>query len=491
MEHQLLTQKKEIINLLLKQNIIVNAKILQELNNQETIQKWHTELRKGTRFEDLIIKKETENNQASNSEQTNDIEILFDYDKPNTKKTIQDFIDYFSKRYKQLSKLLQTRAELQNLTSIARIQGKQDRETISIIAYVADKQTTKNENIILTLEDETGRIKALIGKTKEETYKQAKDLAVDEVIGIKGTTGNNIIFADTIIYPDIPVQTELKKAPEEVNVAILSDLHYGSKLFLEEEFKKFIAWTQGKQGTKEQRDLAQKTKYIIIAGDLVDGVGVYPNQEEELKIKDITKQYEQIAQYLSLIPKDKTIIIIPGNHDATRLSEPQPKLNKKFAKPIYELPNTINLSNPARIKINVKNVGFEFLIYHGYSYTYYGDKVESIRTSGKDLSARADLIMKFLLQRRHLAPSHSSTLYLPDKEKDTLVIEKVPDFFISGHMHKPTISNYRGVSLISGSCWQSTTTFMEKMGIEADPAKVLIINLQTRNITIMNFSQND
>ena len=95
--------------------------------------------------------------------------------------------------------------------------------------------------------------------------------------------------------------------------------------------------------------------------------------------------------------------------------------------------------------------------------------------------------MKFLLQRRHLAPAHTSTLYIPDPEKDPLVLEKVPDFFIAGHIHKSNFATYRGVSMISGSCFQGKTPFQEKMGHEPDPGRVPIINLQTRAVKIMRF----
>ena len=43
---------------------------------------------------------------------------------------------------------------------------------------------------------------------------------------------------------------------------------------------------------------------------------------------------------------------------------------------------------------------------------------------------RADLIMKFLLKRRHLAPSFKSTPYHPSHKEDPLLIKKIPDFFV-------------------------------------------------------------
>jgi DNA polymerase II small subunit len=124
-------------------------------------------------------------------------------------------------------------------------------------------------------------------------------------------------------------------------------------------------------------------------------------------------------------------------------------------------------------------------MYHGYSFDYYVANVDDIRRSGG--YDRADLIMKFLLQRRHLAPSHTSTLYIPDPEKDALVIDKAPDIFCTGHIHKSSVSHYRGITLISGSCWQKTTPFQMKVGHHPEPARVPAVNLKTREVKILKF----
>ena len=41
-----------------------------------------------------------------------------------------------------------------------------------------------------------------------------------------------------------------------------------------------------KNFNETQQDLANDVKYLVIGGDLVDGIGINPNQEKELKIKD-------------------------------------------------------------------------------------------------------------------------------------------------------------------------------------------------------------
>jgi len=418
---------------------------------------------------------------------TSCVDVCSSYDKNSEKKEIQDFVKYFRARYEGLKKILMSRMELQNAISISRVLEKSASERVAVIGIVSNKAETKNGTVILTIEDITGTIKVLITKKNEELIKVTQEIVLDEVIGISGNTADKAIFANNILFPDVPATKELKKSPEEAYVAFISDIHVGSNMFLPEEFMRFINWTNGNLGTEEQKAVAMKVKYLFIIGDLVDGIGIYPDQDKELLIKDIYNQYEKCAEYLSLIRKDIKIIICGGNHDALRISEPQPCLDRKYAKAIYELPNVTIVSNPATVNIHASSgfPGFDVLMYHGYSFDYYVANVNNIRNNGG--YDRADLIMKFLLQKRHLAPTHSSTLYIPEKTYDPLIIDKIPDFFVTGHIHKANINSYKGVSTISGSCWQAKTSFQEKVGHNPEPARVPLVNLRTRAMTMMRF----
>ena len=415
------------------------------------------------------------------------VKIISSYEEEPKKRNIKDFVSLFNKRYQALEAMLKNRQELQNLTSVNKILSKREKENLSLIGIVSEKQFTKNGNLMITIEDLTGNIKLFVNKNKGDLYEEAKNIVLDEVIGVSGVNGENIVFVNNIIWPDVPTNRELKKSPDEVYALFLSDLHVGSKNFLEKNFQKFLRWINGLIGSEEQRETAKKVKYIFIIGDLIDGCGIYPEQDKELIVKDIYEQYEICANLLSKIPSSIRIIIIPGNHDALRISEPQPPLYKDFARSIWDLPNVVMLSNPSYINIHSqKNFhGFDVLLYHGYSFDYYVANVDSIRNKGG--YDRADLIMKFLLQRRHLAPTHKSTLYIPEPKNDPLVIDKIPDFFVTGHIHKSSVSNYRNITLICGSCWQSKTIFQEKVGHNPEPCRVPIVNLQTRAIKILRF----
>jgi DNA polymerase II small subunit len=417
------------------------------------------------------------------------VNVVFSYKVEPKKREASDFADYFNNRFRAIEKILKQRQELQNTTSINRIISKRDREEVSLIGIVRDKQQTKNGNCMLTVEDATGVIKALVNKNKPDIFRMSKDILNDEIVGVVGVNGDKIIFVNKLMWPDVPLTKETKKSEDETYALFLSDMHVGSKNFLEDDFYRFLKWINCELGNELQKKIASKVQYIFIVGDLVDGCGVYPGQEKELIIKDIKDQYLECASLLSKIPSHISLIICPGNHDAMRLAEPQMPIYKDFAESLYNLPNVTMVSNPSLINIHSsKNFpGFDVMMYHGYSFDFYVAEVESIRSRGG--YDRADLIMKFLLQKRHLAPTYTSTPYVPDTKSDPLVISKVPDFFVSGHIHKSAAANYRNVTLISGSCWQSKTAFQEKVGHNPEPSRVPIVNLQTRHVKILKFGK--
>lgn len=412
-----------------------------------------------------------------------DVEIIDEIQIKNKKITVEDFVHYFRERYLTLKTFFQDKP-LDNLCSIGKLTDQQ--RNLSVIGLVSGKKMTKNKNILLDLEDLTGHVTVLIRHDKKELFDKANDVVLDEVIAVRGVGSREIIFTNELFTLDI--FNEIKKCPEEIYAAFTADLHVGSKKFYEENFLKFINWLNGELGSDKQKEIALKVKYLFIVGDSVDGVGVYPKQESELLIKDIREQYARLAELLKKIRKDIKIILCPGGkHDAVVQIEPQPRLSKDMAPALYDIPNLILVPNPSLVRIagSESFLGFDVLVYHGDSYDYYMDRVDSLRANNSKM--RPDLIMHFLLKKRHLAPSHTSTTYYPF-EKDFFVIQKVPDIVVSGHIHKSAISRYNGILTISCSCWQAKTSYQEKFGHEPDPCKIPLLNLQTGKASIIDFN---
>jgi DNA polymerase II small subunit len=482
--------------------VIFNDKENKEVQKEEEIKSLETELNdssNSSKFSSEVeLSDEKEENLKQNSEIKvsleenkinfeNSIEIVFTFENNPSKYKLDDFTKIFRSRYRFLENILRNRPELQSILPISRILQKKEKETVSLIGLVDEIRTTKNGHFIITLEELTGKIKILISKNNKDLFEKAKDLVVDEIIGVNGKLGDNIIFAEKVVWPDLPSNREMKTSNTEEAAAFLSDLHFGSKQFLHKEFNRFLNWIKGDTGNEAQRSLAKKVKYVFIAGDLVEGIGIYPSQREELEIDDIRVQYSEFTKLLKQIPVEKKIIICPGNHDVVHIAEPQEVFYQDYAQDLMEMPNVIVVSNPGMVNIGKTKEfsGFDVLMYHGYSFDYYVSNVESIRNNGG--YHRADLIMKFLLQRRHLAPSFKSTPYYPGFDEDPLLIKKIPDFFLTGHIHYSKVANYKGVTMICGSCWQDKTDFQEKLGHDPEPGRVPVVNLKTRDVKILKF----
>jgi len=395
---------------------------------------------------------------------------------PPKKLEVGDFVRHFRSRYMDIKQILQERKELQNLTPLDRINGQ--KQSLSVIVLISGKRVTKNKNLLLEIEDLTGEGIALVNQNKPELYEKARGILMDEVIGLRCSGNREMLFVNDIIYPDAAI-FEKKKAEHEVYALFTSDMHVGSNKFLEENFLKFVDWVNGKINNKQE---INKIKYLFLTGDNVDGVGIYPGQEDSLKIRDMREQYEKLAELLGMIRKDIRIIMCPGQHDAVRVAEPQPIIGEDYAAPLYKLKNLTLVTNPCYVSLAE---GFEVLMYHGAGFHGVINEIDSLRII--NAHHKPSLVVKELLKRRHLAPSHSSVVYIPG-EKDALFIRRIPDIVTTGEMHKADIDSYNNILIIANSCWQSITPFEEKVGNLPDPCKVPMLNLKTREIKIMDFS---
>ncbi|MEM3190090.1 MAG: metallophosphoesterase, partial [Candidatus Bathyarchaeia archaeon] len=224
--------------------------------------------------------------------------------------------------------------------------------------------------------------------------------------------------------------------------------------------------------------IAEKVKYILIAGDIVDGIGIYPNQVKELQLRDIGKQYKLAAKFMEQIPDYIEIIIIPGNHDAVRKALPQPPIQNEFLENLQESRKIISVGNPCYLSIH----GVEILMYHGRSLDDVISMVPGMSHSNPEKA------MTLLLQSRHLAPVYGGKTPLSPEHKDFLVIERVPDIFHAGHIHTLGYTSYKGVMVINSGCWQEQTEYMRRLGVTPTPGIVPIVNLQTFEMNFISFT---
>jgi len=415
----------------------------------------------------------------------NNVKIISSPVLSSQKLEVKDFVKHFRNRYTFLKGILQQRTELENLTSIDKINS--NHRNFSIIGIVTNKSITKNKNVLLEVEDLTDRAKLLINQNREEVYVKSKEIMLDDVIGFKCSGTKDFLFVNDLFYPDSFLK-EKHRTEEEIYALFVSDFHVGSGNFLKKNFEKFISWLNGEDCDNLQKELVKKIRYIFVVGDTIDGVGIYPGQEKDLNIKDIKEQYVQLAEYYNKIPKYISIIQCAGQHDAVRVAEPQPPVGEDFAEPLHKIENLYLVSNPSLVEIagSPEKQGIRVMIYHGASMHPVENEIEDLRL--QRASFNPTKIVKHLLLRRHLAPSHGSMVYIPNKDNDPLLIKEVPDIIATGDLHRTDVDKYNNILLISCSCWQSMTAFEEKVGNKPDPCKVPVLNLKTFAIKILDFS---
>ncbi|MEM2102682.1 MAG: metallophosphoesterase, partial [Candidatus Bathyarchaeia archaeon] len=266
--------------------------------------------------------------------------------------TIEEYTQYFRNRFEKLQKLLKQRMDTRDAVPIKAAYKAPPNSKLKTIGMISEKREINNKTILRIEDPETSVTVLVPQNAPPELQEKAHLLLLDQVICVCCIKGKNkLLIAEDFIWPDIPQKTP-QKAALPVSAALISDLHIGSKLFMRKAFERFIQWLNGKYGNEQLREYASHVKYVIIAGDIVDGIGIYPKQLNELEIKDVTKQYEVAAEFIKQIPDYIEVIIIPGNHDATRKALPQPAIPKDYAEALYETRKTWTLGNPSRVSLH-------------------------------------------------------------------------------------------------------------------------------------------
>jgi DNA polymerase II small subunit len=385
---------------------------------------------------------------------------------------VENFVELFRDRYKRLKSILMNRVNLKDPIDIENLEKYRDQQ-VKIIGMIKNLRRSKKGNQLIEIEDTTGS--ALVVDSSE-AGKDNTILVNDEVIGVIGTVKGELVIAREIIEPDIPMSKQDPDCEDPISMAFLSDVHVGSLLFKEREFQRFIEWLN-LSGSGNRRDVAQSVKYLFIAGDLVDGIGIYPGQENELAIPDIYKQYNYFSRLIEQVPDYIEIIIAAGNHDAVRRVEPQPSL-AGLLEPLSEQPNVHMVGNPARVKVH----GYVVLMYHG---TSMDAMISSLSHLSYDKPEKAQVEY---LKKRHLSPIYGTKEQIAPEEKDYMVVDFVPDIFHCGHVHKNGYMNYRGVKVINSGTWQAQTDYQQQQGHIPTPCQVPIYDMRAHKLNVVNFS---
>jgi DNA polymerase II small subunit len=381
--------------------------------------------------------------------------------------TYDDFVSVFRDRYERLSGSLRSRVNHRPTSAVAEMPGGSEA---ALVGMVSDLRSTANGHRLIELEDTSGTFPCLVTKDKD-LVDSVDELLLDEVIAVEGRLADDagILFIDSLHFPDVPRTYEPSTADRHVQAALVSDVHVGSEEFLEDAWRRFADWLH----TQE----AHAVEYLLIGGDMVEGVGVYPGQDEELDIVDVYDQYERFSELLKEVPGDIEVVMIPGNHDAVRLAEPQPAFDEEL-RDIMSAHDARFTGNPSYVTLE----GVTFLMYHGVS---LDEVIAEIPAASYEEPQKA---MNYLLKKRHVAPQYGgSHIRIAPEKRDYLVMDEVPDVFHAGHVHTLGYGRYHNVTTINSGCWQAQTGFQESVNLDPDPGFAPIVDLDTLDVTIRKF----
>lgn len=396
-------------------------------------------------------------------------EILSD---PTKKITSAEGIDGFGalfiNRYSKLLKIISQRAQAKKLIQIDTVKGGKPKEEVFVGGLLMDRKIDRDVTR-LTIDDPSGSLETLV--FNKDIQPMANSLLVDQFVMQSITGGKNGGFVTKeLVIPDVPDHVT-NRSKTETFAVLISDLHVGSKYFMEKEFGEFVSWLSSSD------PIAKKVRFVLVCGDVVDGVGIFPNQDKELLLVDISQQMAKAVQMLDKIPKHIKVFIIPGNHDPGRRALPQPAIPEKHNLDLWNRENFFMLGNPSVIALN----GVKVLMFHGQS---LDDVVGTTPGLSYMQPAKA---MRALLRARHLSPIYGKRTPIAPEIEDMMVIDEIPDIFHSGHIHVVDLDMYKGTLIVNSGAWQSQTPYQTSVGITPTPGVAVIVNLATLKVFTKSF----
>lgn len=121
--------------------------------------------------------------------------IILKQTNPKSSLSVQDFVDDINDRYSFLQNIILNKINTAEMVSINKCSGGK-ASVIGMVKSVKKKDT----NYVLEIEDTTGSIQIVVPND------YGKKIDKDDVIAVSGNINNKILFADSIVFPDVPLR---------------------------------------------------------------------------------------------------------------------------------------------------------------------------------------------------------------------------------------------------------------------------------------------
>ena len=178
-------------------------------------------------------------------------------------------------RFNKYKQIMYDRQDSRKIIKISSLVQYTDQNEYKI-AGLLKSRSKLDRSYEIELEDESTDLRLLV--TDGNNIRKVESFLIDQMVIADVVFSKNIgrFIVKNCYSLDIPAESfQSVEGMDPVYGVFLSDIHVGSKTFLEREFYDFLNWINGRSGDQE---IVSKIRYIVIAGDVVDGIGVYPGQ---------------------------------------------------------------------------------------------------------------------------------------------------------------------------------------------------------------------
>ena len=162
------------------------------------------------------------------------LEVVFDpTGKLGTTGAFDDFLRYFRNRFEKMSALFRQRIDTRSAGTISDALAGGTNGRGRFVCMVVEKRE-KGNRIFLTVDDYDDEATVLVGDSNPSVWQTARRVSRDQVLFLETRkSSGKLLVAENIVLPEIPDHRP-GRATDEVYAVLVSDVHVGSKVFMEE-----------------------------------------------------------------------------------------------------------------------------------------------------------------------------------------------------------------------------------------------------------------
>src|SRR5947199_9489385 len=107
------------------------------------------------------------------------------------------------------------------------------------------KKREKANQIFLTVDDYDEEATVLVNDSNPALWQTARRISRDQVLFLETRkSSGKLLVAENIVLPEIP-DHKPGRASDEVYAVLISDVHVGSRVFMEDAFGRGLGWLKG------------------------------------------------------------------------------------------------------------------------------------------------------------------------------------------------------------------------------------------------------